>query len=461
MDAHARRTFLKLLAGGALGAFAGSQAGPVLRALAATTAPALAGAKDDFFVFIHAAGGWDVTLFADPRNEKRGIVDPATTENTDVRELRLWVDAPFDGDVKSFQLVQPKGCAIPFGPGIGGLVDHADRLCVVNGLAMNTVSHPDGAAYVSTGRHLVGGRAPASSIDTMMANELGREQLMPTISLDFPSFYVGDALDRRVVPLRIGQVGTLTRLLHRPSFYETGADRDAIGKVLADEARELAAKADDAEVFEGMALQYEGVRRMLGEKLEEALSPAALKKAYPELDGKAKLHGARALGLAFAAEAMRRNLVRCTSLAFTGFDTHASNYRQQAHLQQEMFDLIAAFLQILDRTPHPTRGGEKLADRTHVLIVSDFCRTPQINLAGGRDHYPTGSAVVISPRFVGNRVFGASDAAQLLPVATRKFQDGTRAIAPPDLLATFVSAFGANPRIYLRDGEIVPELLRA
>ena len=28
-------------------------------------------AKDDFFVFVHAAGGWDVTLFADPRNARR------------------------------------------------------------------------------------------------------------------------------------------------------------------------------------------------------------------------------------------------------------------------------------------------------------------------------------------------------------------------------------------------------
>jgi uncharacterized protein (DUF1501 family) len=96
-----------------------------------------------------------------------------------------------------------------------------------------------------------------------------------------------------------------------------------------------------------------------------------------------------------------------------------------------------------------------------VLVVSDFCRTPGINLAGGRDHYPNNSALVISPRFRGGVVLGRTDPEQLLPVDARTFADGARPIAPPDLLATFVHAFGIEPRRYLRDGEVVPELLRA
>ena len=68
---------------------------------------------------------------------------------------------------------------------------------------------------------------------------------------------------------------------------------------------------------------------------------------------------------------------------------------------------------------------------------------------------------MISPRFRGNLVFGKSDADQLLPARAGRFADGERAIAPPDLLATFVSAFGVPPRRYMRDGEIVPELLKA
>ena len=149
------------------------------------------------------------------------------------------------------------------------------------------------------------------------------------------------------------------------------------------------------------------------------------------------------------------------SFALGGFDTHANNYRNQALCQQDMFDLLAVLLRKLDATPHPHRAGAKLSEHTHILLVSDFCRTPQINIGGGRDHYPNNSALVISPRFRGNFVFGKSDPDQLLPAQAKTFSDGERPIAPPDLLATFLHAFGVPPRKYLRDGEVVSELLRS
>jgi uncharacterized protein (DUF1501 family) len=93
------------------------------------------------------------------------------------------------------------------------------------------------------------------------------------------------------------------------------------------------------------------------------------------------------------------------------------------------------------------------------MVLSDFCRTPMINLNMGRDHYPNNSSLIISPRFRGNFVFGKSDHDQLLPLNAKTFSDGERPISPPDILRTFVSAFGAEPGKYLRDGEGVPEVL--
>src|SRR5476651_237477 len=97
-----RRTFLKTLSSGALGALAGL---PSQRAFAEVAKAA----EDEFFIFIHAAGGWDVTLWADPRNELRGIVHPASTENTDTSQLRRWVDAPLAEGARTFELIQPLG----------------------------------------------------------------------------------------------------------------------------------------------------------------------------------------------------------------------------------------------------------------------------------------------------------------------------------------------------------------
>ena len=122
--------------------------------------------------------------------------------------------------------------------------------------------------------------------------------------------------------------------------------------------------------------------------------------------------------------------------------------------------MVAALVKVLDTSPHPTKQGRKLSEHTHIMVVSEFCRTPQINLAMGRDHYPNNSALVVSPRFKTNTVYGKTDIEQLLPTPAKKFVDGERAIAPPDLLATFLGAFAIDPRKYMRDGEVVPELLR-
>jgi len=450
-----RRAFLRVLSAGAASAVAGL---PTIGAMADVTA----GSLDEFFIFIIALGGWDVTLWADPRNEAKGLVHPASTENTDTSQLHRWVDAPLEeGAFKTFEPVRPRGSNLVFGPGIGDLADMADRITIVNGLQMNTVAHPDGQVFSTTGRHPSGGRVAAASIDTMLANEFGREQLFPTVSVRYPSSYVGEHLDRRVVPLVVDDVGAIGRTLSRAGMYDSDSERDRVTAMLSEEASDMARQSTYPDVPEGVSLQYQSLRHMLASRLQDVLSGGGLRKGHPEFDYKARFAGAPAVNAAFAIEAMKRNVVRCVSFAVGGFDTHQNNYRTHAQLQQETFGLVAAIVKSLDATPHPTKAGARLSDHTHVLVVSDFCRTPQINLAMGRDHYPNNSALIVSPRFKTNFVFGKTDPEQLLPQPTKKFIDGERAIAPPDLLATFLGAFGVNPRKYMRDGEVVPELLKS
>jgi hypothetical protein len=42
----------------------------------------------------------------------------------------------------------------------------------------------------------------------------------------------------------------------------------------------------------------------------------------------------------------------------------------------------------------------------------------------------------------------------------KKFADGERPVAPPDLLATLLSAVGVEPRKHMRDGDVLSEILR-
>src|SRR5450432_1618374 len=156
-----RRTFLKLLSGGLMTAMTGLPKWSL--------ADMATKEQSEFFIFIIALGGWDVTLWYDPRNEAKGIVHPASTTNTDTSQLKKWIDAPLVEGEKSFQLVRPKNSNLVFGPGIGELADMPDRITVVNGLAMNTVAHPDGQVFSATGRHPQGGRVAASSVDTILS----------------------------------------------------------------------------------------------------------------------------------------------------------------------------------------------------------------------------------------------------------------------------------------------------
>jgi uncharacterized protein (DUF1501 family) len=454
MDANRfnRRTALKVLGGAAA---AGLASQPLFRALAD---PPLA--QDDFFIFIHASGGWDVTVGLDPRNESRGLIDPATTDFVDSAGLTQWVDEPIGTDT-TFRIITPRNTRHRFGPGVGDLVNIAERVTVINGLAMNTVSHQDGTYFAATGRHLAGGRAVASSVNTMIANEFGRDQIFPSVSVQFPSAYVGSGLDPRASPLVIANVDTVSKVLARANDNTVAADRDAVTAMLSQESRDLMGRSYHEDVMEGFSLQFGALRRMLNGNLQAVFQSAALQSAQPSFNYRARFQSRGAINAAFAVEAMKRNVVRCVSFAMGGFDTHSTNYRNQPMIQQEFFNVLTALVRALDAAPHPTRMGERLSDRTHILAVSDFCRTPQINLTSGRDHYPNGSAIVISPRFRGGNTYGASDVDQLLPAPVVNFPSGMRAIAPPDLLATFLGAFGVDPRRYMRDGEVVRALIRA
>lgn len=448
-----RRGFLKLFGAGALGALAGN---PLTHALAAEPTAA----TDDFFVFVHCAGGWDVTLWSDPRTEATSIVDPPSTEFVDSDALRLWQDATLDANAKTFAPIVRGN--LRFGPAIGDLAAFADRLTLVNGVAMNTVSHPDGTAYAATGRHLAGGRSVASSADVCLADALGTSQLFPSVSFRYPSAYVGSMHDPRALPLRVDAVGTIARSLARANTTTNAADRDAVNVLLSQEALSLRAASHGTTAANGYAVQVETLRKMFGGSLGPLFDVTALKAAnFSAATYAGRFQGATAVNVSFAIEAMKRNLVRSVALTCGGFDTHGTNYRTHGQNLQETFDLVAGLLRAIDQAPHPTRLGAKLADHVHVLVTSDFCRTPGINATGGRDHYPNNTALIISPKFRGGTTFGSTRTSDLLPQNAGTFSDGVRPVGPPDVLATLLQAAGVDPRRYLRDGDVVRALLRS
>ena len=72
--------------------------------------------------------------------------------------------------------------------------------------------------------------------------------------------------------------------------------------------------------------------------------------------------------------------VRSIEVSLTGFDTHANNHEGQK-TQANIFDPALASLLAELRE-------KDLLDSTIVMLLTEFGRTPVINPAGGRDHFP-------------------------------------------------------------------------
>ncbi len=128
--------------------------------------------------------------------------------------------------------------------------------------------------------------------------------------------------------------------------------------------------------------------------------------------------------------------VRCVEVELSGWDTHAKN-----HL------LHSGRCEILDAALHglvtelQNRG---LLDSTILVCGGEFGRTPQINIADGRDHWTTGfSTVVFGGPFRRGFVYGETSSE-----AVKQDEDPFLRVKNPvpieDLHATLLSTFGVE-----------------
>ena len=91
-----------------------------------------------------------------------------------------------------------------------------------------------------------------------------------------------------------------------------------------------------------------------------------------------------------------------------------------------------------------------MLDETLVVVMGEFGRTPKINSAGGRDHWPNVFSVALSGGGVkGGQVIGRSDSLGELP------KDNP--VTPSDLAATIFTLLGIDPahELHTRDGRPV------
>jgi hypothetical protein len=113
-----------------------------------------------------------------------------------------------------------------------------------------------------------------------------------------------------------------------------------------------------------------------------------------------------------------------------GWDTHQQNHERVARLASQVDPALASLIDDLKE-----RGQ---LERTLILWMGEFGRTPRINPSGGRDHFPRVFTVALAGGGVqGGQVVGGSTA------------DGTevrdRPVTVPDLMASLCHALQIDP----------------
>jgi Protein of unknown function (DUF1501) len=107
--------------------------------------------------------------------------------------------------------------------------------------------------------------------------------------------------------------------------------------------------------------------------------------------------------------------------------------------------------------------SRRLLDETLIVVMGEFGRTPKINTAGGRDHWPRVFSVALAGGGIkGGQVVGSSDAVAESPK--------DRPVTPSDLSATIYTLLGVDPATELHtsdgrpvrvvgDGKVIRELI--
>ena len=332
------------------------------------------------FVFVTAQGGWDTTrVFVPPWDTPGAAVEPgavlATTGGV------TWVDHPTRPAVRAF------------------MTRWAGQSIVLNGMLVRSIAHDPCRRILLTG-------VPSGDIadwPAILAAEARERYVLPHVVLGGPSF----AGDLGAVVARTGAYGQLDALLAGDAL--DGLDQPITplpGPAHALVERWLARRGP---AFVAGETSARG--RAIAGAWEDARGRAAELQdlAYSLSLGQAADMAERA---ALACDLLSQGIARCVSLDTGGgslvWDTHSDNDVRQTPLWESMCAGLSQLMEGLARTPGVS--APRLLDETCVVVLSEMGRTPALNAANGKDHWPSTSAMILGAGITGGRVIGGHDA---------------------------------------------------
>lgn len=399
-----RRNFLQLLAATGMSAHL-----PVFSSSAhGATAP------QKYLVVVNAGGGWDPTSICDPKGLNQAYVN-----NSD-RHLGSTNSVELDSN-KQFGQIQ--WSAIPEFVSNDEAVrlrienqfdqffqTYGDRLTVINGIDNGTNNHDTGNRVTWSGHEEIG----YPSISALYAAAVS-----PTLPMAFISNGGYDYTDSLVARARASSAGFINEIADSNYWYTDSNDQFKTGLHYRD-------RSGNVDIYnmikqaQSQRIQRQQASEALPQKRAQLSQLFGIRSTDSNL-GALSVHLAdiqnnvsrdsnwntnRSNSLKSQAEvvaaAFKSNLAASANLNIGGFDTHGDH---DARAYPQLGDLLEG-VHFLNQA----LSYAGIADKTTVVIGSDFGRTPYYNSGNGKDHWPITSVMVMHPAgtSTGGRVFGAS-----------------------------------------------------
>lgn len=392
-----RRSLLKgaLAVGGGMAAMGGLD--PLAKLAMAQQSPDV---PDRYYIFCYFGGGWDILLSLDPRDPRDF---PSTTYSMQQTRIQPAYDQVQLMDADIVRVSED----LAFGPYIGDLVNHVDKFAVVRGMNMETLAHEGGRRRFITGKAPTGNLARGSSGATWLASHLGKNELIPNLSLRVESYNKDQP--NYATALRVNSIPDLLRAL-RPSdpLLDPRLGRQ-VSVALSDAANCPTAtispswQAAEYARVKGDAMVKGDVGGMF-DFGANTVEMEALRDHYG-FNGTGNSTGSSA---AFAVQSLVTGVSRVVSVSLTGgLDTHGPEWsNSQGPNQMRGWNAIARMIEDLESRDYG--DGTSWFDHTTIVAFSEFSRTPLLNARGGRDHHLTNACLVAGGNVRGRQAIGRS-----------------------------------------------------
>ena len=362
----------------------------------ATSVPSI---TDRYFVFAYFSGGWDNLLALDPRNP-----DVFTYDNAD----QTGIEPAYDRQETEDYLISTSVPNMTFGPYIGDLANHADKIALVRGMSMGAVAHNTARRHVLTGYLPAGTSVRRSSVATSLASLLRQNEPIPNLVAGVESFNLDQPLWSSALPA--GNLDSLYQALLPSNQNIQMGSRDAIDQFFLKQKIRSSTQIEQV-IYENRVLS----RLLVEEELAELFNinstdsqMISLREHYRIDSGELGDGGKMAI---LASQALTQGVSRCVTIRVAdGLDSHQQAAWEGVHGSNllEGFNSVAALIDDLSSKPYPNGMGESWMDHTTIVCFSEFGRTARLNSQGGRNHSLINSMLLIGAGILGGQVIGAS-----------------------------------------------------